>query len=208
MFAESFNHLTEIEGGLANDPRDRGGVTYIGLSSRTYPEWAEEIASGSMTIKQVKEIYRTDYWNSIHGIEWLEVRMPELAWLLFISKVHGAGDEHLVELIQGWINDQVRRNAPLAVDGIFGPKTLGVLQTMLLDQRAALMSHIYGNVVELAKRRGKSVGYSYEAIERRVVREHEIAKLLKQGESSSTYAPVYAYSSYTMGTYEVLIREF
>ncbi len=48
-FAEALKHTLEFEGGYANDPADRGGETFRGISRKNWPRW-----SGWDLIDQVK----------------------------------------------------------------------------------------------------------------------------------------------------------
>lgn len=177
MLGQAFDHLVVIEGGFADTMGDRGGKTMYGISSTTYPGLSKEIANKTLPLQTARTIYERDYYYAIPGIEWLEINMPELAWLLFIGKVHGSGDEHLTELIQRTLN--VIFSKDVAIDGVFGNATLSVIKTLSHMDRVQLQTIIYGSVETLATRRSKSVGIKHDSIKSRVNHEHLIAKSYK-----------------------------
>ena len=49
------------EGGLANNPADRGGLTKYGISQRAYPN----LDIQNLTAQQAAEIYKRDFWDAI-----------------------------------------------------------------------------------------------------------------------------------------------
>ena len=67
------------EGGYSNDPVDRGGETYRGISRRNFPEGAGWITIGNLRAAgldldanaqlqhDVEEFYRREFWNRVHG---------------------------------------------------------------------------------------------------------------------------------------------
>ena len=72
------------EGGLSDHPQDPGGLTQYGISRRAYPD----LDIRRLTMDEVIEIYRRDYWNPVHGTD-----LPaSLALLVFDAAVNqGAG---------------------------------------------------------------------------------------------------------------------
>ena len=81
-FNIAFNKVVFHEGGYANDPYDRGGETYMGISRRTHPTsniWYHidkvtkkytkvsdinnELKKNNSLTKEIKEIYRVNYWK-------------------------------------------------------------------------------------------------------------------------------------------------
>ena len=63
--AVRFTLRPDIEGGYVNDPRDPGGETKFGISKRAYPD----LDIANLQLKDAEMIYRTDYWDPIHGDE-------------------------------------------------------------------------------------------------------------------------------------------
>jgi len=49
------------EGGLADNPADRGGLTKFGISKRAYPN----LDIASLTAQQAADIYKRDFWDAI-----------------------------------------------------------------------------------------------------------------------------------------------
>ena len=60
-----FDRLIGHEGGYVNNPKDPGGETNWGISKRSYPD----LDIKGLTRNDAKEIYRSDFWNRIHGDE-------------------------------------------------------------------------------------------------------------------------------------------
>lgn len=80
-FDKSFNKLILTEGGYVNDPADRGGETYLGISRVHHPDslmWPiiddvkkvygtkninTRLKSNSSITKEAKNIYKEEYWD-------------------------------------------------------------------------------------------------------------------------------------------------
>lgn len=179
-----FANVLELEGGFADIPGDRGGVTFAGISSKQYPWLRDKMVQRNLDMGTVRDIYLTDYYSRIPGFRELEQRAPDLLWLLFIGAIHGSGDNHLAELIQRYL---VARGDKLAIDGVFGPGTSRAVLALDDAELRALMQAIYGSVDNLAERRAKSVGIAnkMDAIRARVRREHTMAKAIVKEEQAS-----------------------
>lgn len=176
MLDGMFSGLLTLEGGAANIPGDRGGVTYAGISSRQYPELLDRIEAQDLSLYEVRDLYFADYYSRIVGWKILERRAPDLLFLLFSGAVHGSGDNHLVELLQRYLNGTV--GARLSVDGVWGTKTLDVVRSLSEDQLNDMMFTVYSSVDSLAARRVRSVGVQSvrDGILNRVREEHRLAK--------------------------------
>lgn len=59
-FEKAFKIVLDIEGKESNDPRDPGGYTKFGLSSKFNPS-----VNKNTTIAEAKEIYRKKYWGKV-----------------------------------------------------------------------------------------------------------------------------------------------
>ena len=81
-FDEAFEKVVFHEGGYVNDPDDRGGETYMGISRKAHPNaliWQHvdkitkqfsseskittELKKNNELTSLVKKIYKSDYWN-------------------------------------------------------------------------------------------------------------------------------------------------
>src|SRR5438034_870259 len=79
IFKDAYKITMGAEGGYANDPDDRGGETYKGVSRRNFPQWkgwtiidaAKKNATGfDKTISvntrleiAVQEFYKVEFWD-------------------------------------------------------------------------------------------------------------------------------------------------
>ena len=145
---ESFNRAFEIvlrfEGGYVYDPDDPGGETKYGISKRQYPH----LDIKNLTKEQAKEIYYSDYW--------LRAKCHLLPYGLdiyhFDTSVN-VGIRRANKFLQTAIN-QASPTGHIVVDGIIGPKTLGMLKQLspgsVLSEYACIRSDYY---VRLAKRK-------------------------------------------------------
>lgn len=86
-FDEALKQTLAFEGGYANDPDDRGGETFRGISRRSFPDWpgwalidrakregdrsARAINArfvGDMEMEGlVARLYRENFWNPFNG---------------------------------------------------------------------------------------------------------------------------------------------
>lgn len=118
LFDTCFEILIGHEGGLVDDPKDPGGKTNWGISSRSYPH----VDVAKLTKDGAKELYLRDYWRPIRGDE----LPPGLALLVFDAAVNnGAGTA--VKWLQ--------RAAEVPVDGMLGPMTLAAASVYGVDMR-------------------------------------------------------------------------
>lgn len=138
-FAEAVEKTLKWEGGYSNDPSDPGGETNWGISKRSYPH--ADIRN--MTYEQAVEIYRQDYWNSHYDL----IHDQEIANQLFDFGVN-AGMHQAVKTLQESIG--YFTVGPIVADGIFGPKTLealnSVIPTILLKEFRARRAAYYGGL--------------------------------------------------------------
>lgn len=130
-FTEFMDFLLEIEGHHSNDPDDRGGDTYYGISRNAHPDipWPP-------TKTDAIKIYRAHYWDALQ----CDQLPPQIAWM-----VAGAAVQHGVH------RSALQLQAALGVknDGRIGPKTIAAAQaagpglvTDLLSRRARLYTKI------------------------------------------------------------------
>ena len=112
-YEECFARLIGHEGGLVNNPADKGGLTNFGISQRSYPN--EDIAA--MTLERAQAIYLRDYWGPAGCGS-----MPDGARLQVFDMAVNSGVGAAVRAVQ--------RAVGTAPDGTFGPITLQALQAM------------------------------------------------------------------------------
>lgn len=120
------------EGGYANDPIDRGGETYCGISRRHWPSW-----TGWLIVDGLKE--RTDFPRCLSAHEdlhaavkdfywenkWVPARINELPEALrgvFFDMVVHHGKHGATKILQRTCN---AAGQSIKVDGIIGPNTIG-----------------------------------------------------------------------------------
>jgi len=106
-FDQAIDIVLGHEGGFADNPADKGGVTRFGISSRAHPE----IDVKSLTLDDAKRIYRAEYWDRIHGDD-LD---PALALVTFDAAVNNG-----VVTALRWL----QRALGVTADGKIGPETL------------------------------------------------------------------------------------
>ena len=106
-FDKAFAKLIDHEGGLVNNPADKGGLTKYGISQRAYPH----LDIASLTLQDVRELYKRDYWDRAQ----CDRLHPDVAFQVF----DGAVNSGIGNSIR-WMQEA----AGVAVDGIVGPLTL------------------------------------------------------------------------------------
>lgn len=115
----SFDVAMEVvlqwEGGLSNDPDDRGGLTNYGISSRVHPGVDVE----NLTLERAKEIYWRLYWLPIQGEQFVS---HNLATAIMVAAVN-VGVARATRMIQ-----EVTPN--LTVDAQFGPNTIAAVNAV------------------------------------------------------------------------------
>lgn len=107
--------MLKHEGGLVDNPNDKGGLTNYGISQRAYPS----VDVRNLTRDQAVKIYLSDYWEEPFN----RISDQTIANKMLDMKVN-FGSQQAVSLIQralrqfGWA---------VAIDGKFGPQTLDFL---------------------------------------------------------------------------------
>lgn len=70
-YDRSLKEVLKSEGGYTNDPSDPGGPTNFGITIHDYRAYinphgtAEDVRH--MTVDQAAQIYKTKYWDAVHG---------------------------------------------------------------------------------------------------------------------------------------------
>lgn len=120
-FLDAYNHVMDVEKfELTNDPDDKGGLTYAGITRKNFPEWSgwALIDRGEAVPERlVCDFYRDGFWLAISGPQIVNQR---IATSLFSFAVN-AGVRTAVKRAQEalW----------LPADGVIGVVTLFALNT-------------------------------------------------------------------------------
>ena len=141
-----FNHygaydaVQQHEGGYIDDPYDRGGETYAGISRRFHPYWPgwgqiDDMKKTSTPPKDwgmwhhVYSFFKDNYWDAIRGDE---INTQEIANKLLDIAVN-MGRRTAIEFLQRSLN-LLNRNGEswedLVEDGWIGRKTISVLNAV------------------------------------------------------------------------------
>lgn len=135
------------EGGYVNDPKDRGGETYAGITRKNYPSWAGWAVVDLMKplrtneilpqlADEVKEFYRIYYWNkqSLSGLKSQKVANAIYDWNINSGAI-------AIKAIQRLVN--------VADDGNVGEMTLKAINaageavlSKYIDERIAFYKRI------------------------------------------------------------------
>lgn len=148
-FDEGYQITSAHEGGYVNDPVDRGGETYRGISRVHHPDWSgwrrvdaqrrktgfpQNLHRDAALQKAVKAFYKNAYWDRFRGDD---IPDQALANELYDTAVN-MGVRRAVRFLQSSLN-LLNRNQKdyqdLIVDGWFGNKTLATLQLLLRNDR-------------------------------------------------------------------------
>jgi lysozyme family protein len=120
-FHDAFQMVVGHEGGISDHKDDPGGLTKYGITSRDYPS----LDIRNLTLNQARRIYKSDYWDKIHGDD-----LPgRVAALVFDSAVN-QGVSRATKLMQ--------RALQVQVDGVIGKNTLTAAENVDPDEFAVL----------------------------------------------------------------------
>ena len=107
------------EGGLSDNPADPGGVTYQGITQRTYDAWrtAQGLHGRSVSIMAPEErdaIYYADFWTPAHCGD-----CPSPLDVVMFDIAVQRGPGHAIQTLQDALG--------VNIDGAWGPETAGAL---------------------------------------------------------------------------------
>jgi len=148
-FSKAFDITSAHEGAYANDPIDRGGETYRGISRLHHPDWAgwrridarrrkagfpQALARDGVLQQAVRDFYRVAIWDRFGGDA---IPDQAVANELYDTAVH-MGVRRAVRFLQSSLN-LLNRNQKdyqdLIVDGWCWDKTLAALYALLKKDR-------------------------------------------------------------------------
>lgn len=123
LFDTYIERILDSEGGYTNPKPDvdPGGETKFGISKRSYPN----VDIANLTREQAIEIYRTDFWQRVHGDE-----IPAGLSFLALDFAVNSGIETAIRKLQLALG--------VADDGHWGPVTRGAVQGAPVARTAML----------------------------------------------------------------------
>lgn len=123
--------ILQHEGGFVNDPEDRGGFTYRGITRKNFPDWKGwQIVDANLPLKNgqiiknqdIEQYVREFYYDNFYR----PMKIDEIDNILISGHLlcHGvnAGIKNSVKILQKSINEICNEN--ISVDGIIGKITL------------------------------------------------------------------------------------
>jgi len=153
QFKQAFDVTMTHEGGYVDDPDDRGGETYRGISRVHHPDWSgwEKIDNHKQDANfpaniddqalaaNVEQFYKAHYWNPFRGDE---ISSQAIAVELFDSGVN-MGVARAVRFLQEAVNLLNRNRTSwdeILEDGDFGTNTLKALNAALVKDETSLFN--------------------------------------------------------------------
>ena len=141
-FVSAFSRTMQFEGGYSNDPLDKGGETFRGISRRFNPSWlgwkvvdqkkkdVKALLKDTKLDQLVSEFYKTNYWDVFEADNISDQKVAEE---LFDTGVN-LGIQRAGTFLQQSLN-ALNRNGTLfpdlVVDGRHGPKSASALGRIL-----------------------------------------------------------------------------
>lgn len=142
-FIQAYDITMKIEGGYSNNPFDKGGETYKGISRKFHPEW-----SGWITVDKyhsenihlmndqlnndtnlqilVKDFYKKEYWDTLSLNNVVEQKIAQELFDTAINMGIGVASVFLQRSLNV-TNRNGKDYTDLKIDGKIGPKTLAIL---------------------------------------------------------------------------------
>lgn len=114
-FERAFLLTSGEEGGYSNHPKDRGGITYRGVTQRTFSAWLaanhqEDRDVITMTDAENRSLGFVIYWKGAHCED-----CPERSGCMHYDAAFAHGQANAMHLLQ--------RALGVEVDGVYGPET-------------------------------------------------------------------------------------
>ena len=128
LFSKCYDHILKNEGVYANDPQDKGGETYIGISRKYHATWEgwslideykqmNGFPNNAYSDDDLNEMVRDFYKNKFYDRMELDLIVNENSVLQIFDMGVNAGIKTAIKLAQKACD------ASLIVDGIMGIKT-------------------------------------------------------------------------------------
>ncbi len=150
-FEQAYQAVRAHEGGYVNDPKDRGGETYRGISRRHHSDWGgwkridaakrrrdfpNNLKADRYLPRMIKRFYKKYFWDRFIGDQ-----LPDdvIATELLDTSVN-VGVRRAVRFLQAalnLLNRNQRDYQDVSVDGLLGTVTLGVLNRHLKQDKTS-----------------------------------------------------------------------
>ena len=136
-FLDAFDYVMKYEGGLNEDPDDRGGITNFGISIKFLKGTGDKYCKDGkylqylheLTIDQAKEIYHAEFWLEVYELVEIDL-FREYIFDMVIN--HGRDIAHKLLQRGLWAAGDRR----IKDDGIFGKETLQSLNSSYISSIA------------------------------------------------------------------------
>lgn len=143
-FDQAFANTMQHEQGYANNPKDKGGETYMGIARNRHPEWAGWLlvdaclkAGRPLSLEReitvlVRDFYRKEFWAGVRCHQ-VDPMSEEVAEELFEASVNcgpGNGVKFLQRALNA-LNSNGTLFPDLAEDGAIGSGTLQAVRICL-----------------------------------------------------------------------------
>jgi len=148
-FEHAFATTMQDEGGYANNPKDKGGETYMGIARTMHPDWLgwplidECLRHGdplSLDPDLVREFYHTEFWQPLrcHLIDPVSAAVAAELFEASVNCGPGNGVKFLQRALNA-LNSHERLYPDLVEDGAMGAKTLHATMTCLTHRPPRLL---------------------------------------------------------------------
>jgi len=153
-FNKSFEKTMGHEGGYVNDPDDKGGETYCGISRRWQPNWSgwliidaykkapdfrKCLKNDEGLAQLVRDFYRIEFWNRISGDK---IQAQYIADEMFdtIVNMNPRKPRMFLQRVLNCLNRNESLYPDLVVDGAIGPATLSAMDKLNSDDTKLLFN--------------------------------------------------------------------
>ncbi len=151
-FERAFARTMKAEGGYSDNPKDRGGRTYMGIASRKHPLWegwqiiddallhGEPLSIAPGLADMVRQFYRINFWLATR-CDQLDRISEAVAEELFEAGVN-CGPGNGIKFLQRALNALNNRGTlydDLYEDGAIGPKTIWAVKKCLMKRPPSLL---------------------------------------------------------------------
>lgn len=156
-YSKAYKIVMKYEGGYNNDPDDRGGETYKGISRRYFPDWKgwnlidvskkedgldsqfpEGLSDIYILQVMVEQLYKDQFWNRFRGDQ---IENQEIATELFDSGVN-MGVHQAVKFLQrslNYLNRNGKLYRELVDDGLIGKNTFAALDVYMKNDKPEIL---------------------------------------------------------------------